>query len=163
MNFCSPRSVEALVHLERAHLTTINYHRGQDFIRISYFYLYLNKFLRPHHYTSKLNHHKQSCPVSPRHTGKFPIPFLMLFLSKSSSFSHQNGANLPPPRAQATPLRRENLRQLQTAPSNLNGHLSRDQNFERVQLGLQTQRRCGEEMVREFEERWTRAGRVAGG
>jgi hypothetical protein len=41
--------------------------------------------------------------------------------------------------------------------------MDRDQNFERVPLGLHTQRRCGEEMVREFEERWAAASGIASG
>ncbi|PMD39109.1 hypothetical protein L207DRAFT_584494 [Hyaloscypha variabilis F] len=78
--------------------------------------------------------------------------------------SVQNGAHAyapppPPPRAQTTPLTLASLRRLQTATSNIDTYLHRDQNFERVPLGLTTQRRCGQEIIREFDERW----RIASG
>jgi hypothetical protein len=77
-------------------------------------------------------------------------------LSNPTSSTQQNGTHppSPPPRANTTPLTLGNLRQLQSAPSNLHTYLRRDQNFERVPLGLEIERRRGEERVEEFEERW---------
>ncbi|PMD21935.1 hypothetical protein NA56DRAFT_748290 [Hyaloscypha hepaticicola] len=130
--------------------TTTNHYRGQGFIEIFYFSEFST--IKPLIYRTLitlLTIHRNTFNTINKYVPSLPSP--------------PNDTNPPPPQTQTTPLTRENLRQLQIAPSNLNLYLSRDQNFERVPLGLQTQRRCGEEMVREFEERWTRAERVASG
>ncbi|TVY81700.1 hypothetical protein LSUE1_G003833 [Lachnellula suecica] len=63
---------------------------------------------------------------------------------------------------QGTQLTRENLSRVQIAPSNRETYLQRDQNFERVPLGLATNRRDGHVTVDIWQEQW-RLATVNGG
>jgi hypothetical protein len=60
-------------------------------------------------------------------------------------------------------LTKANLERVEVAPSNRHLCLARDENFERVPLGLPTTRVDGATMVREWEQVWREASAVTVG
>jgi hypothetical protein len=61
-----------------------------------------------------------------------------------------------PPETQL--LTKKNLKNVPPAPSNLQTYLRREQKFEKVALGLSSNREDGESMTRDWERTWKAAG-----
>ncbi|TVY43634.1 hypothetical protein LOCC1_G003838 [Lachnellula occidentalis] len=80
-----------------------------------------------------------------------------------SDHSSQNTSQqrTPPQNTQPAPLTTENLAQIQQAHLNLETYLQQDQNFERVPLGLATDRGAGHVTAMTSIEQW-RQGRRGG-
>lgn len=100
----------------------------------------------------------------------FSSPYLRLHSLLTPDITlHFKMSAAPPPQQQQpyqngyhyTPLTKDNLKQLPVPPhSNQEAYEKVDQNFERVPLGLNTNRVDGITTLRAWEEQWAAAGRT---
>ena len=61
-----------------------------------------------------------------------------------------------------TPLTRDNLQRIPSGYYNDQAYFARDENFERVPLGLRTSRNSGQAMADDWDAEWKRASRGTG-
>jgi len=60
--------------------------------------------------------------------------------------------------AETRALTKNSLKYVPPAPSNLQSYLIREENFERLALGLKSQKQDGESVMSEWERTWQAAG-----